>query len=203
MTILPQVLCAATAGATGAFAGTPGDLAMVRMQAWSHRFFLQKLDAAGHIFLIFFLMMFMLALDFDANGCKWWMCVIVPFVFCEQMMGFYRFHRQVMHDFEMIQLVNFTLCPKSGQPKPFWNSICWGYTDDSQRGTAARRMESFHRSSVSHPVYSSWKAEHRSEISRNLRCRKTSNGKLWNLIFFQFGGVLQGVFWPGVCYELI
>ena len=31
--IIRQVICAAVAGATGAFAGNPGDLAMVRMQA--------------------------------------------------------------------------------------------------------------------------------------------------------------------------
>ena len=33
LSTLEKVLCAAVAGATGAFAGNPGDLAMVRMQA--------------------------------------------------------------------------------------------------------------------------------------------------------------------------
>ena len=46
----PQVLCAAAAGATGAFAGNPGDLAMVRMQAPC----LQKLDVAHRfVFIIY------------------------------------------------------------------------------------------------------------------------------------------------------
>ena len=34
LSTLEKVLCAAVAGATGAFAGNPGDLAMVRMQVW-------------------------------------------------------------------------------------------------------------------------------------------------------------------------
>ena len=33
LSTIEKVLCAAVAGATGAFAGNPGDLAMVRMQA--------------------------------------------------------------------------------------------------------------------------------------------------------------------------
>ena len=74
---MPEVLCAATAGATGAFAGNPGDLAMVRMQAPSvdeaHRFHvwfhenqcLQKIYQ-NHRFLL-------VSLDFDADGGYWWM----------------------------------------------------------------------------------------------------------------------------------
>ena len=38
LSTIEKVLCAAVAGATGAFAGNPGDLAMVRMQARSGGF---------------------------------------------------------------------------------------------------------------------------------------------------------------------